>query len=111
MRSPSPPLSAQTAHRTHERPGWCAVASGDLKRQADQLYSTRSDPLQIKPLNDPDAGLEQSLVRFHSIRTETADGEIVYSNQPHLTLGEILGRCCREVDEVLDKAVGVPAVI
>ena len=96
--------------RPQNGPGRCTVASGDLKRQADQLYSTRSDPLQIKPLNDPDAGIEQGLVSFHSICTETADGKIVYANQPHLPLSEILGRCCRKVHEVLDKAVGIPAV-
>ena len=62
-----------TVYRTHQRPGRCTIASGDLKRQADQLYSTRSDPLQIKPLNDPDAGLEQGLVSFHPICMETAD--------------------------------------
>ena len=97
--------------RTHERPGRRAVASGDLERQTDKLYSTRSDPLQVKPFDDPDAGLEQGLVGFDPIGSETADREIVDADQSHLPLDEILGRRCRKVHEVLDKTVGSPAVI
>jgi hypothetical protein len=77
--SPSPPLSSETIPGTRERPGRRAVASGDLERKAEQRQSTRPDPLQVKPLKDPDASLDQRLVSFHSIRTETADGEIIRS--------------------------------
>ena len=100
-----------TVHRTHERPGWRAVASNDLQRQANELHSTWPDPLQVKPFNEPYAGTEQGLMSLLAIGRKATDGKVVDPDEPYLPLHEILGRCCRKVYEVLEKAVDIPAVL
>src|SRR5579884_1012530 len=97
------------AQRAQDCPRRCAITTNNLYWQADQFNQPWLYVCKVQSLDNPDARSQQRMMGRSPILEESPDREVIDPDRLYLLFRQVLRRLSRNIHEILDKIIRLPA--
>src|SRR5579875_69591 len=97
------------AQRAQDRARRCAITPHNLDWQADQFNQPWLYVGKVQSLDNPDARSQQRMMGRRPILEEPPNREIIDPNRLYLLFRQVLRGLSRNIHELLDKLIHLPA--